>query len=129
MEAMTTTNKQRTREEVIAWLKGVCERKEAWKEDVRRREAELQVELQRAKDDPFYQRGTEGMACEPTPMVEPVFKCGNFAAAIRKHRVFQSQWQESINQKLLHISTLKSKCSKATNRSLFPLMSTSASLA
>ena len=90
----------RTREEVISWLKGVRERKEAWQEDVRRREAELQVELQRAKENPFYQRGTEGMACEPAPVAEPVFKRGSFAAAIRKHRAFQSQWQESINQKL-----------------------------
>ena len=99
MEA-TTTKPMRTREEVISWLKGVRERKEAWQEDVRRREAELQVELQRAKENPFYQRGTEGMACEPAPVAEPVFKRGSFAAAIRKHRVFQSQWQESINQKL-----------------------------
>ena len=96
----TATNKQRTREEVIAWLQGVRERKEAWQEDVRRREAELKVELQRAQDDPFYQRGKEGMACEPAPIAEPVFKRGSFAAAIRKHRAFQSQWQESINQKL-----------------------------
>jgi hypothetical protein len=99
MEA-TTTKPMRTREEVISWLKGVRERKEAWQEDVRRREAELQVELQRAKENPFYQRGTEGMACEPAPVAEPVFKRGSFAAAIRKHRAFQSQWQESINQKL-----------------------------
>ena len=99
MEAKTT-KPMRTREEILAWLQESRERKQAWKEDVRRREAELQVELQRAKDDPFYRRGMEGMACEPAPMAEPVFKRGSFAAAIRKHRAFQSQWQESINQKL-----------------------------
>jgi len=96
----TATYKQRTREEVKAWLQKARERKEAWQEDVKRREAELQAELERAKDDPFYQRGIEGMACEPAPITEPVFKRGSFAAAIRKHRAFQSQWQESINQKL-----------------------------
>ena len=96
----TTTNKQRTRKEVIAWLQGVRERKEAWQEDVRQREAELKVELQRAKNDPFYQRGKEGMACVPAPIAEPVFKRGSFVTAIRKHRAFQEQWQESINQKL-----------------------------
>ena len=61
---------------------------------------ELKVELQRAKDDPFYQRGKEGMVCEPAPIAEPVFKRGSFATAIRKHRAFQEQWQEDINQKL-----------------------------
>jgi len=96
----TKTYKQRTREEVMAWLQRARERKQAWEEDVRRREAELQVELQRAKENPFYQRGTEGMACEPAPVAEPDFKRGSFAAAIRKHRAFQSQWQESINKKL-----------------------------
>lgn len=100
MDATTTNNKQRSREEVIAWLQGVRKRKEAWQEDVRRREAELQVELQRAKDNPFYLRGKDGMACETAPIAEPVFKRGSFAAAIRKHRIFQEQWQECINQKL-----------------------------
>ena len=92
--------KSRTREEVMAWLQRARERKDAWQEDVRRRETELQVELQRAQENPFYQRGMEGMACEPAPIAEPVFKRGSFAAAIRKHRTFQSQWQESINQML-----------------------------
>ena len=100
MEARTTNFKQRTREEIIAWLRQARERKEAWQEDIRRREVELKVELQRAKDDPFYQRGKEGMACESVPIAEPVFKRGSFAAAIRKHRAFQEQWQENINQKL-----------------------------
>jgi hypothetical protein len=103
MEATTTTftaEQWARHEQFVETLRAVKQRKQAWKEDVRRREAELQVELQRAKDDPFYRRGMEGMACEPAPMAEPVFKRGSFAAAIRKHRAFQSQWQESINQKL-----------------------------
>ena len=103
MEATTTTftaEQWARHEQFVETLRAVKQRKQAWKEDVRRREAELQVELQRAKDDPFYQRGMEGMACEPAPMAEPVFNRGSFAAAIRKHRAFQSQWQESINQKL-----------------------------
>ena len=103
MEAKTTTftaEQWARHEQFVETLRAVKQRKQAWKEDVRRREAELQVELQRAKENPFYQRGTEGMACEPAPVAEPVFKRGSFAAAIRKHRAFQSQWQESINQKL-----------------------------
>lgn len=100
MATTETTFKLRTREEAIAWLQGVRERKEARQEDIRRREAELKVELQRAKDNPFYQRGKEGMACEPAPIAEPVFKRGSFVKAIRKHRAFQEQWQESINQML-----------------------------
>ena len=100
MEATTTISKSRTREEILAWLHQARERKEAWQEDVMRREAELKVELQRAKDDPFYQRGKEGMACEPEPIAEPVFKRGSFATAIRKHRAFQEHWQERINQML-----------------------------
>ena len=103
MEATTTTftaEQWARHEQFVETLRAVKQRKQAWKEDVRRREAELQVELQRAKENPFYQRGTEGMACEPAPVAEPVFKRGSFAAAIRKHRAFQSQWQESINQKL-----------------------------
>ena len=96
----TITFKQRSREEIIEWWRKAKERKDAWQEDVRRREAELKVELQRAKNNPFYQRGKEGMACELAPIAEPVFKRGSFAAAIRKHRTFQAQWQESINQKL-----------------------------
>ena len=99
MDAMTA-KPIHTREEVLAWLQETRKRKAAWQEDARRREAELQVELQRAKDDPFYQRGTDGMVCESAPIADPVFKRSSFAAAIRKHRAFQAQWQESINQKL-----------------------------
>lgn len=103
------TYKQRTREEVIAWYNAARKRKEAWLEDARRREEELQVELQRAKDDPFYQRGNEEMACEPVPIAEPVFKRGSFAAAIRKHRAYQQEWQECINQKLEEREELRRK--------------------
>jgi len=92
--------KNRTRDEIIAAFRAAKQRKREWQEDVMRKEAELKVELQRAKNDPFYQRGKEGMACEPAPIVEPVFKRGSFATAIRKHRAFQEQWQEDINQKL-----------------------------
>ena len=87
-------------EQFVKKFRAAKQRKREWQEEVRRREAELKVELQRAKDDPFYQRGKEGMVCEPVPIAEPVFKHGSFATAIRKHRAFQEQWQEDINQKL-----------------------------
>ena len=84
----------------MAWLQRARERKEAFLRRVEEDEAELQVELQRAKEAPFYQRGTAGMACEPAPIAEPVFRRGSFAAAIRRHRDFQVQWQASINREL-----------------------------
>lgn len=103
MEATTrtfTAEEWTEHEQFVQMLRTAKQRKREKQEEGRQREAELQIELQRAKDDPFYQRATEGMVCEPTSIAEPEFKRGSFAAAIRRHRDFQCQWQANINQKL-----------------------------
>lgn len=69
---------------------------------MRREYEEMQIELERAKADPFYQIGSGDSpeACEPAPIPAPQFKPGSFVAAIRKHRAYQKEWQEYINKVL-----------------------------
>ena len=76
------------------------QRKREWQARMERKEAELRIEVERAKQDPFYRRGSDGMACEPAPMPRPSFKSGSFAKAIRTHRESQQVWQERINREL-----------------------------
>ena len=92
--------KNRTRDEVIAAFRESIRKKQDWHERVRIEFAELKAEAEQAKEDPFYRRGTRGMACEPTPMPQPVFKPGSFVDAIRKQRAHQRKWQEQVNRKL-----------------------------
>ena len=76
------------------------EYKKKWKRQVVEEYAELKAEAEHAKEDPFYQRGMVGLACEPVPMPQPEFKRGSFVNAIRKQRIHQQEWQEQINRKL-----------------------------
>lgn len=94
--------KPRSREEIVAWFHKAKERKRAWEEQMRREYEEMQIELERAKADPFYQIGSGDSpeACEPAPIPAPQFKPGSFVAAIRKHRAYQKEWQEYINKVL-----------------------------
>lgn len=97
-----TTFKQRTREEVLAWLQRTRERKQAWEEQTRREWEEMQLEVERAKADPFYEIGSGDslVANEPAPIAAPQFKSGSLVAAIRKQRAYQQEWQKRINQEL-----------------------------
>lgn len=90
----------RSVEEVRAWLRNLRDRQIAWQEKVRHDYVQLQMEVEHAKEDPFYQRGSSGVACEPAPVPKPMFKPGSFVAAIRKQRFHQQQWQERINRNL-----------------------------
>lgn len=96
------TFKRRSREEIVAWFHEAKQRKHAWEEQMKRDYEEMQIELEKAKADPFYQIGSGDTpaACEPAPIPVPEFKPGNFVAAIRKHRTFQKEWQERINKEL-----------------------------
>lgn len=96
------TFKRRSREEIVAWFHKAKERKLAWEEQTKRNFEEMQIELEKAKADPFYQIGSDDSptVCEPAPIPAPEFKPGSFVAAIRKHRAYQKEWQERINKEL-----------------------------
>lgn len=53
MEA-TTTNKQRTREEIIAWFNAAHERKEAWARRMKAQWAEERRQQKEAADKHYY---------------------------------------------------------------------------
>ena len=92
--------KNRTRDEIIAAFRESIRKKHEWQERVRIEFDELKAEAERAKEDPFYQRGTQGMACESAPIPQPDFKPDSFVDAIRKQRAHQQEWQEQVNRKL-----------------------------
>ena len=92
--------KNRTRDEIIAAFRESIRKKQEWQERVRTEFAELKAEAEHAKEDPFYHRGTRGMACEPAPISQPDFKPGSFVNAILKQRAHQQKWQEQVNRKL-----------------------------
>ena len=53
MEA-TTTNKQRTREEIIAWFNAARERKEAWAQRMKAQWAEERRQQKEAAENHYY---------------------------------------------------------------------------
>ena len=89
-------------EQFVQMFRAAKARKEAWEEQTRREWEEMQIEVERAKADPFYEIGSGDslMACEPAPMPAPQFKPGSLMAAIRKQRAYQQEWQERINREL-----------------------------
>ena len=92
--------KNRTRDEIITAFRESIRKKQEWQERVGMEFAALKAEAEHAKEDPFYQRGTQGVVCEPTPIPQPDFKPGSFVDAIRKQRAHQQEWQEQVNRKL-----------------------------
>lgn len=88
------------RESFLQSIRQHKQKKREWQARMVREEAELQVEVERAKQDPFYQRGSDGMVGEPSPIPQPIFKSGSLVNAIRAHRNYQQEWQERINREL-----------------------------